>query len=1168
MNKRVVIDFKPEWLLQHQDDYDVFPVERFAEIVHESEYDVDVIDYSAFSCCIAWNGNEFTEEQVKQWVGDILKDKFDCAENEAVAGFGDVEDYTEDEDDASDEEAPKAESGADEADDEEAERARKEASDALLSIFDKQYLDDEDGESGTDGASESDKSDSDESDEEEDEIEDEEDKEEGDSPFSRMMSDYLEQRTAKAGAPQEKPKELTDILRMVGDLRRELSGKIMGQSHAIEEFVTGLYSAEIHTRNGKKRNKPRAVFLFAGPPGVGKTYLAETAANFLGLPYLRLDMSGFSDKDMGPEGFSGVQASYKSAHEGQVTGFVEENPECVLLFDEMEKAHLSVVQLFLQILEGARLRDLYTERDVSFEKAIIIMTTNAGSQLYSGTDKRNFSDVSDQSVIRALRNDINPGTNAPLFPAPILSRLAEGTVVMFNHLEPYALCDIVGHQLSAQVADYLESFRLNVSYDADVPKAVLYSAGGMTDARTLKGAAKSLIDDAMLELFDHGGRGADADWASRLKEIRFTLDFEDASEEANALFRKQQDVKFLLFCEEGTLADGGTIGLVRTDDLDKAKEILREEIDGAIVDISCRSRQKQYVPRDPEDVDSDGVELFRYLREYYPEMPVYILNSDRINGDPSAFRSFIRAGARDVIDVREGKEAAEEQLARVAQNVKMLREAMSLFRANNSLGFNCAQVFSEDGTRAEIKLAALCVKKNIAAEDSEYILDNCMRPNVHFSDVIGAKDAKETLTQFISFLKNPRKYLASGVRAPRGVLLYGPPGTGKTLLAKAMAGESDVTFIQKNATQFFNKYIGEGPRSVRETFRMARKYAPAVLFVDEVDSIAKPRTGSEFARSSEELLNTFLSEMDGFVYDEKRPVLVLAATNFGIEDDGSSRAVLDPAFVRRFDRKIRIDLPNTEERAQFIAYYLKKHGIDYISQSAIDTLARRTIGKSPANLEMIVEFALRNKKGERLTEAELQTALDAESYGEEREWKDEVVRKTTCHEAGHALVSYFTGKTPTYLTNISRGSFGGYMLPAIEEDKFDYTLGDILDEICCAMGGRAAEIVCYGKELGTSTGASSDLRQATEKAKRLICNYGMDEEYPFALDANALSGEMKERVYQRIGQIVKEQLERAISIISSHKDAMDALVDALYRKNGMDGAEIEEVLSPFFAKKL
>lgn len=1137
MNKRVVIDFSPEWLLSHQDDYDVFPVERFAELVHSSDYDMDVIDYSATSCCIAWNNSEMSFDAMKQWVISALQNCFDCAGEEEFVSFGEEEEYDEI--------------------DEEGIAALAKETEEWSSALDRE----DDTEGASDVAEETEESDGEQPGIDTELFDDEDIPE---RPASR--SDALYERFFAKRKPQAKdvPKTLPEILKMVEDLRKALSEKIMGQDHAVEEFASGLYSAEIHTRNGKQRNKPRAVFLFAGPPGVGKTYLAETAANFLGLPYLRLDMSGFSDKEMGAECFSGVQPSYKAAHAGQVTQFVSDNPECVLLFDEIEKAHLSVIQLFLQILEGARLKDLFTEEEVSFERAIIIMTTNAGSQLYSETEKRNFSDVSEQSVIRALRNDLNPETKEPLFPAPILSRLAESTVIMFNHLEPFALCDIVRHQLLSHRSDYADSFRLNVCMDDDIPKAILYSVGGMTDARTLKGAAKSLMDDAMLELFDHVGGGEDDTWFEKVEEIRFTLDFDDASPEAAALFRKREELCLFVFTDRDHLpVSGRDFALIRTGELDKAKEILRGDVDCAVVDFSCRSRQRKYVPRDPEDIDSDGVELFRYLREYYPELPVYILNAEKGYGGTSAFRSFIRAGARDVIDACGGEEKTAEQLERVAQNVKMLHEATALFRANNSLSFNCAQVLSEDGTKVEIKLADLSLKKNIAAEDSGFILDSCTRPNVRFTDVIGAKDAKETLTQFIEFLKNPRKYLAGGVRAPRGVLLYGPPGTGKTLLAKAMAGESDVTFIQKNATEFFNRYVGEGPRSIRETFRMARKYAPAILFVDEVDSIAKPRTGSESTHSSEELLTTFLSEMDGFVYDEKRPVLVLAATNFGIEDDGNSRAVLDAAFVRRFDRKIRIDLPNTEERAQFISYYLKKHGIDYIQGTAIDTLARRTIGRSPANLEMIVEYALRTKKGEKLTEAELQTAIDAERYGEERKWKEETVRKTTHHEAGHALIGWLTGKTPTYLTNISRGSFGGYMLPAIDEEKFEYTRKEILDDICCAMGGRAAEIVYYGKEQGVSTGASSDLRQATENAKNLICRYGMDDDYPFAIDAAALTGELKEQVYRRVGEIVKNELSRAIMLIEENRPAMDALVEALYSKNGMDAHEIEETLAPY-----
>lgn len=977
----------------------------------------------------------------------------------------------------------------------------------------------------------------------------------------RLLQSFLAQKSGaeppSAEHPAmaaERPQDARAILDQVAQMREELLKRVKGQVHAVEAFTAGLFAMNVHAQSGNEHNKPRAVFLFAGPPGVGKTYLAEQAASLLGLPFLRLDMSGFTDDSAAVESFRGINPSYKAASEGQVTSFVEKNPECLLLFDEIEKAHVNVIQLFLQILEGARCRDAFTEREVSFEKAIIIMTTNAGKSLYEDTDKRNFSDVSDRMVIDALKNDLDPQRGTPVFPTAILSRLAEGTVIMFNHLEPFSLSNIISAEMEKQLDSYRSFFKLGVTVDEKLPAAILYSQGGASDARTLKGAAKALIDEEMLALLR-------LEQARDLTEVSITLDMSAAKPEARALFRhEQKSLTVLLFGERKEFEVERNFRLVSTVKPEEAKTLVRGEVDCVVIDVTCGMRDMMYRPSDPEDVESDGVDFFRYVREYFSELPVYLLDVE-IDGRHGDFRSFIRAGARDVVDTS-SPEALAASMESVSRNVYLCREADALARTHKALYFNCAQVFSEDGTKAEIKLASMELKRNVSAEDSATILADSGKPNVHFSDVIGAEDAKETLRDFIDFLKHPRQFLAKGVRAPRGVLLYGAPGTGKTLLARALAGESDVTFIQKNATEFFKSYVGEGPRAIRETFRLARKYAPSILFVDEIDTIAKMRTGGEMTHAMEELQNTFLSEMDGFLYDEKRPVFVLAATNFAVEGEEGGR-MLDPAFVRRFDRKIEIELPNTEERAQFLEYYLHRHGIFHVKKETIDNLALRSIGRSPADLELVVELAIRSMHGEQLTDKALEQALDHDRFGKERDWSQEVVERTSYHEGGHTVVSWFTGGKPTYVTNISRGSFGGYMLPEVDDGKFGYSKQEMLDRICCLLGGRAAEIVIYGREGGVTTGASSDLAAATQTARQFICRYGMDGESLVTLTPEELTGSAGDAVRRRINEILGEQLRRAIAVLNEHKDALEAIKNELVLRNSLAGQEIAAVLTPF-----
>ena len=236
-------------------------------------------------------------------------------------------------------------------------------------------------------------------------------------------------------------------------------------------------------------------------------------------------------------------------------------------------------------------------------------------------------------------------------------------------------------------------------------------------------------------------------------------------------------------------------------------------------------------------------------------------------------------------------------------------------------------------------------------------MSSLSRPNVRFGDVIGAEDAKKELGYFVRYLQDPKKYAETGVSAPKGVLLYGPPGTGKTMLAKAMACESGATFLAAEGNQFLKKYVGEGPEAVHELFRAARKYAPSILFVDEIDAIAKQRTGSEQSESREEILTAFLTEMDGFRADPAKPVFVLAATNFDVEPGG--RTSLDSALMRRFDRRICVDLPNREERIRYLKQETAKKPIFRISGEMMENLAIRATGMSLASLASVLELSLR-----------------------------------------------------------------------------------------------------------------------------------------------------------------------------------------------------------------
>jgi ATP-dependent Zn protease len=365
--------------------------------------------------------------------------------------------------------------------------------------------------------------------------------------------------------------------------------------------------------------------------------------------------------------------------------------------------------------------------------------------------------------------------------------------------------------------------------------------------------------------------------------------------------------------------------------------------------------------------------------------------------------------------------------------------------------------------------------------------------------------------------------------------------------------------------QFIASHVGVGTDKVHELFRTARKYAPTILFIDEIDAIAKERKGGVNAGANgEDTLTAFLTEMDGFANDPSRPVFVLAATNFEVQP-GTDRS-LDPALMRRFDRRVYVDLPDKEDRIKFLRKKIEKNHALQISENQIDNISVRATGMSLAELDSVIELALRSAIREGSTvvnDAILEEAFETFNGGEVEKWDASQLERVARHEAGHAFICWMSGESPSYLTVVARGNYGGYMQHAEQEGKKIYTKDELLAKIRTSLGGRASEIVYYGENDGISTGASGDLASATSLAQRLICNYGMDDNFGLAVvfDAVAANGTMSVEIRDRVNFILKEQMSEAIRIISENKDKVDALVNELLIKNHLSGAEIEKILT-------
>lgn len=446
-------------------------------------------------------------------------------------------------------------------------------------------------------------------------------------------------------------------------------------------------------------------------------------------------------------------------------------------------------------------------------------------------------------------------------------------------------------------------------------------------------------------------------------------------------------------------------------------------------------------------------------------------------------------------------------------------------------------------------------------------------------DVAGIESAKREIAEIIDFLKSPEKYRALGAVMPKGVLLVGPPGTGKTLLARAIAGEAEVPFYSISASEFIEMFVGVGAARVRDMFKEARKDAPALIFIDELDAIGRSRGaglgGGHDER--EQTLNQILTEMDGFEAHEN--VLVLAATN--------RPDVLDSALLRpgRFDRKITLDRPHKEARAAILKVHVRK--VPLANDVDLEQLAARTIGFSGADLKNLVNEAALTAARENLHEVNahcFELARDRIILGEERDTKLTPKEREAIayHECGHAIMAYYMPNADplTKLTIIPHGMAMGVTEQTPREDHYTYNESYLKDRIKVMLGGRCSEKLIYGE---VSTGAQNDLKEATALVRKMVGQWGMSEkigplglsigeEHVFLGREMGLPREFSEKMAEMIDEEIQSQLlalERAtLDFLTEHRNQLEALATAVLKHETLSAEDVEEILRKEDARKI
>ena len=435
--------------------------------------------------------------------------------------------------------------------------------------------------------------------------------------------------------------------------------------------------------------------------------------------------------------------------------------------------------------------------------------------------------------------------------------------------------------------------------------------------------------------------------------------------------------------------------------------------------------------------------------------------------------------------------------------------------------------------------------------------------NVLLSDVAGSEEVKEELADIIDFLRDPDRYHKLGARIPRGALLIGPPGTGKTLLARAVAGEAKASFFSVSGSEFVELYVGVGASRVRDLFRKAREAAPAIIFIDEIDSIGRKRGRAEHSTEYDQTLNQILVEMDGF--DQRTTVIVIAATN--------RVDILDPALLRpgRFDRRVHVDLPDRAARTAILEVHAR--GKPLQAGADLSELAARTTGMSGADLANVMNEAAILSARRDDTEISMTTLLEsvdrtlAGAARKSSRFSDRERRVIAYHEAGHAIVAhYLPNADPVRKVSIvSRGRAGGYTMIIPEQDRGLWTRQQLTDRLAALLGGYAAEETIFGD---VTTGSSNDLEQVSSITISMVSRYGMGQAFGLLSageDATRGAGFSQRTAYaaeSEARQIVDDAHDLALMVLSTHRKELELLAATLLRDETVEGDELVRMLGP------
>ncbi|MDP5129712.1 MAG: AAA family ATPase [Paraglaciecola sp.] len=931
-------------------------------------------------------------------------------------------------------------------------------------------------------------------------------------------------------------------------LGERLSAQIIGQQQAITSVVKGILASSLKAMSG-----PRLILTFVGPSGVGKTFTASLLAKLLSetegsaYRFSNYNMESYAEeKDASMLFGSGSQ--YSDSALGTLTTSVRNYPRQVILFDEIEKAHSSVLSSLLSLLDDGVANDKTTQEPIDFSQCIIIFTSNLGQETF-----RKNTAAHNLNVFDVLKTAKNPDTRVGFSPE-LVNRLAKGYPIIFKELKVNHLIRLA----ESEIAKQSESMQdILFTYPADFASFVLQSISPEISVRRLQTSIAKLQADILLGALDHIPSEQDK---TRI-DVEMADDLQSSTEVINVLILASNSVlssAISTIVENKMLPDSAFIQNITTQHCPNIsvleKQLVTFKPDAVLIDV-------EHVKQ-----DNDQQRILDTLQCFNKDMAIFTFNTPKVIIE-QPFKN-LHHDIREHFSLASDNSSLEQYqnlLSRVYFYLVTERQVKKITQRHQSLTFKCE--YQTTATGATFKLSHFNYEQLTYTDDiTNNTLFKYALPTLTLKDVIGLERAKKRLVEIIEWMKNPNTLLMANVKLPTGFLFSGPPGTGKTMLAKALAGECQMPFFSVSAADLSSKYTGATTENIKQLFNTARKYAPAIIFIDEIDAIGGARNQNNSA-DAHMVVNTLLTEMDGF-NNAEAPIFVLAATNYP--------ALLDPALTRpgRFDETITCDLPNKEARYQFFERFICERDLQWpITET--EKLVLRTHGFSSALIDQVLRESVYESISSKhlITPDSIHNCITRISYGLPSDsliMSEEEKIRTAYHETGHLLThKLLFPKVPIeFITIIPREQALGFVATRRPDEYNGNTRDSISRKLQVLLAGRVAEKIFHDSSEFVSTGAASDIEKATQIAMSAIYEGGLSSEIG-AVNLNLLTkfeeSELLHLAQENVRQWIAESEEKAETLLIENKALLHYFAKALLQQESMHAEQIEKTLTLNFS---